>query len=234
MHFIKEIFENKISSKLHNKFVRYSRGNFVGPLLNVKISKNKIKFKGSFHYVSEFLENLEKSLKEEELHIKGVIRKDENLTEKFESIDKTFIKSTKSNSLWIFKVDFYISLKELVDVFKNCDLFLNFKSNTVSLKTKTTFPKPNKEFGADFVVVEILNQELRNKFLEDYLFDIKDLNKVKEINIKHSIIIEDIILPKNTRSFEVARKLALRKGKIIRGIGINKGSFNEKKINFKI
>jgi hypothetical protein len=234
MHFIEEIFKKKVTGKTHDKFIRYSRGEFVGPLLNVKMTKNKLVFKGSFHYVFEFLEEIAQFTGGEEIHVKGLITKNEDLTGIFGAIHKKFVSSIKTNSLYKFKVEFDIDLKELLNKFNNCGLYLSFKTDWITIKTKTVPPKPNKEFGPDFITLNINDGELRDKFLQNYLFDIKDFTKVKEISIKHKIKINDIILPKNTDDFEEVRKNALRKGEIIRSISINRGEFEDKKKDLEV
>ena len=141
---------------------------------------------------------------------------------------------TKSSSLYNIKVDFEINLKELLDRFKECNLFLTIREEDFYIRTKTILPKPNKEFGNDFSVIEIYNKELRKKFLKRYLFDIKEFNKLKEINVTHNIKIDEIILPKDTSNFEEVRKKALRKGEITRSIRINNDEYDNKKIKIKI
>lgn len=39
MHYIKDVFKKQETEHAHNKFIRYSKGNFVGPIINIKVSK---------------------------------------------------------------------------------------------------------------------------------------------------------------------------------------------------
>ena len=73
MHYMKDVFEGKVSEHAHNKFVRYSKGNFVGPLVNIKISKANVKVSASFHFVDELLMMVAKVLGDKVVHVEGTL-----------------------------------------------------------------------------------------------------------------------------------------------------------------
>ena len=229
MHYIKDIFEGKKTDHAHNKFVRYSKGNFIGPLLKIKIQKAGIKLAASFHFVDELLELAAEVLGDKIVHIKGTLIWNKDLSDELERLGIKYIKVSKSRGIFKYSLDNDVNLKEFINSFNNYFILITVKTDGFSLVTKSAFPKPNKEFGADFCKV-IFPIEMKNEILSEFAFDIDDTTKIKDIEIKHEIDIDEIIVPE-TDDFEKARRLATRKGEVRRKIYINK---NEEPIITKI
>jgi len=232
MHYIKDIFNNNKTEHAHSKFIRYSKGKFVGPLLKVKIQKEKIKISGSFHYIDEFLEIIANELKSKIIHIKSNIIWNKDLTEELEKLGIKYTKVSKSRGIFNYTLDNEVNLKKFTEAFNKYNLLVNFKTDNFSFVTKSKLPKPNKEFSADFCKI-LIPKTMKDEFFKEFLFDILD-KEIKNLEIKHEIEINDIDIPKN-KPFEEARRLAIRKGTIIRKIYLNSEETPiETKINFEV
>ena len=220
MHYIKDIFENVESEHAHNKFVRYSKGNFTGPLLKAKFTKQNVKLYTSFHFIDEILRMLADHLGNTKIKIKGSIIWNQDLSEKLQSLGIMYSKVTKARGIFKYTLDNEVQLKEFVDLFSEYNLLVNFKLEGVSVVMKPNLPKPNKEITSDFCKLT-LPIEMENVLRNEFLFDVKE--KCKEVEIKHKIDINEIILPEDEDlDFEMKRRLAKRQGKITRTVIIDK------------
>jgi hypothetical protein len=101
------------------------------------------------------------------------------------------------------------------------------------IKTKKSYPKApkggdddDKEKAPNFVVGALANTpETFEYLIKATLPDLKDqvTPKTKKIMLRHEIMIEDIEIPKDPNlSFKEKRKLAKKRGKLIRKITIDK------------
>jgi len=237
MHYIKDIFNKESTKHAHEKFVRYSKGNFVGPILNIKITKNNLKLNSSFHLSDEILIIMGDYLGDREVHVKGTLAWNKDLAPDLEKSGIKYLKAVKSRGIFNYKLDNDIVLKRFVEDLGKYHVLLSFKEDDLKLTSKPKFPKPNKEISGDFCKT-IWPIELKEKILSDFAFDVEDLSGIKDIEISHDIIIEDIVFPKNSDNlpFEEIRKLAKRKGKLVRRIKTNKddSTLVTKEINFEI
>lgn len=230
MHYIKDIFENNITEHAHNKFVRYSKGSFVGPLINIKIMGSGVKISASFHFIDELLLLASEILENREVHVKGSLVWNEDLSDKLLKLGIKYSKVTKSRGIFKYVLDNSVRFKDFVDEMKNYNILLTIKEKDFTLVTKNAFPKPNKEFGPDFCKVTFPSN-FAQKILEEFAFDCE--KNQKDIKITNHLNIEDIILPKDAKNFEEARKKAIRKGTLIRTVDI-KGEIKETSIDFEI
>jgi hypothetical protein len=231
MHYVKDLFEKRQTEHAHNKFVRYSKGKFTGPLISISIQKNNIKFNGSFHISNEILMLLGEYFGNKEIEIKGTLSWNKDLSPDLANIGIMYLKVTKSRGIFNYILENKVKLKEFVDTLVKYNLLVSFKEDDIKLTTKNKFPKPNKEISNDFVKA-ILPISLKDRVLDEFAFDCKKC-KAKKIEIAHDIIIEDIHLPQ-VEDFEVARKQATREGTLIRRISLDGAEPVETKIHFNI
>jgi len=224
MHYIKDIFEKNITEHAHKKFIRYSKGTFVGPLAKIKITKSTLKISASFHYTDELLEIFGNYVGDKEMHVKGFLIWNTDLSDKLLSIGIKYPKVTKSRGIFKYTLDNEIKVKSFIKLFNNYNLLITIKSNDCSLVTKTAFPKPNKVFSYDFCKVTLPAEETKDIVLSEFAFDIEP---TKDILISHEIIIDKIDIPK-ADTFDEARRLAKRIGTLKRVIN---GKTSEIKIN---
>ena len=216
MHFVKDIFENNKTEHSHNKFIRYSKGDFVGPLMKIRLSKQTVKIAASFHYADELFILLAEYLGHQIVHIKGSLVWNQDLTVDLAKLGIKYSKVTKSRGIFKYVLENDVDIVDFVESMGKYNILANIKGDDFSFVTKTSFPKPNKEFGPDFVKVT-LPASFTERVLEEFAFDVKEKIK-KLVEIKQQFIIDDIILPEDKSEFDKARRLATRKGKIYRNI----------------
>jgi len=231
MHYIKDIFEKKETQHSHNKFIRYSKGKFVGPLMKIKFSKTDIKIATSFHFTDELLKLMVEIIGDKVIPIKGFLIWNTDLSKELSSIGIKYSKVSKSRGIFKYTIENEVSLKDFMEKMGNFNLLISVKNENISLTTKTSFPKPNKEFGANFCKVTF-PVEFKDIIFKEFLFDVKS-NSAKSVEIKHEINVEDIELP-NIDDFDKARRLAKRVGTIHRFVSLDGSEFKETKINFKV
>ena len=220
MHFMKDVFEGKNTQHAHNKFVRYSKGSFVGPLLSIKQMPSGTKVTTSFHLVDELLHLIAEVIGNEEVHIKGTVVWNTDLSDELLKLGIKYSKVTKSRGIFKYTLDNDVKFKDFVDAMCGYNLLVSLKHPQVSISCKSTFPKPNKEFGDDFCKC-MFPKEMASRILEEFAFDIEDKNP-KEVAIEHHIDIDNIILPENFETFEEARHRATREGLVKRKITVDK------------
>lgn len=219
-HFIKEVFKNKkISTRAHEKFIRYSKGIYVGPLIKISKQKEKIKIKSSFHIVDELIHLAAKFSKEEDAQIKGTINHNEDLAEEFAKIGIKYIKVKKSRGIFKYEIDNILNLKTFEKNMLKYNPLINFSTSNVKLTTKKSFPKPSKDITSNFCYLE-LPLESADYVYKFFAFDIKETPK-KTVDISHEFIIEEVIYPENKNlDFKQIRELSKRKGKVKRTVKI--------------
>ena len=172
MHFIKDLFEKNQTEHLHNKFIRYSKGNFVGPLLKVRFSKKDIKVYASFHYTDELLQMVASILGNKQIHIKGTLVWNQDLAPALAKLGIIHSKVSKSRGIFKYTLENDVPLQDFVNEMGNYHLLINIKEGDLSYVTKTSLPKPNKEFGADFCKVTF-PASLTKKVMSEFAFDVK-------------------------------------------------------------
>lgn len=231
MHYLKDIFNKVDSEHAHNKFIRYSKGKFIGPKIKIKVTKNGIKLNGSFHLVDELLMLMAEYLKNREVLVKGTLSWNKDLSPELEQTGIKYLKVTKSRGIFNYTLENTIKFKEFVDTLGDYHILISFKEEDITLSTKPKFPKPNKDITNDFCKTNF-PQSMAKKILSEFAFDVKQDN-IKEILITNDIIVEDIKLP-DIDNFEEARKLAKRAGTIKREVIVNGGEPVVSEVKFNI
>jgi len=220
MHFIKDLFQDNQTEHLHNKFIRYSRGEFVGPLLKIRISKANLKVYASFHFVDELLDLVATKLGNKKSHIKGTLLWNKDLGDELEELGIKYLKRSKARGIFKYTLDNEVNLIDFVKTMNKYHVLINIKDELLSYTTKTSFPKPNKEFKADFCKLT-LPIELKDLIFDEFCFDLEKRDKIKLIEISHKIKINEIVLPEGEKDFEIARRAAKRVGSIERVLTVD-------------
>ena len=233
MHYIKDIFEKKESEHSHNKFIRYSKGEFQGPIISLKVQKAGIKLNSSFHLSDEILMLFSDYLGDKEIAVKGVVSWNRDLNPELEASGIKYLKVSKARGIFNYKLENDIKLKSFVNTMGKYNVLLSFKEDDCKVTMKPKFPKPNKEVGADFVK-SLFPSSLKDRILDEFCFDC-DKKSIKEIEIDNKIIVNDIEYPKDdSMGFDEIRRLARRVGTITRTIVINGGEPIITKVDFKV
>lgn len=229
MHYIKDLAEKKATEHAHNKFIRYSKGNFVGPLMNIKFSSSGIKIKSSFHLWDELLGIVGDTLGSVQTHVVGTLIWNCDLSPEFAKLGIKYAKLSKAQGIFKYALDNDVNVKTFYEMMGKYNLLLSLKTEKVVYSTKSALPKPNKEIVADFCKV-LLPLSCKDYILKEFAYDVK--GEHKEITIAHEIIVDDLELPK-TEDFAQARRLAKRKGMLIRKVTLGENT-QETKIPFLI
>lgn len=218
---IHKIFSKEIDDSVHNALIKFSRGDFENRyLIEAKKQKEKWSIKTSAEYVNYIVRAcLGKVFGE--LDISGVIVATFNVQEKaqfpIERI-KQFMGVKQAVVNTKISPDKIISL---MDQFPRAFYALSFVTEKIELKIKAKAPKSakpptkgDKEVSVDFLVLKTSDDSI----IKDILFD---LSVFKEVSGKHTIQINEIILPEGIEDPAELREKAKRKGKVIRILNVD-------------
>ena len=256
MHFLKEITESPILEDpavehidVHRHFYRYSKGEFNGPALKISKTNTRITLKGTHEYEDLIQEIVANTISVDEFEIKGNLISGSDVSELITNFgfDWNLKKSkgeTKNYKTNILSNTDRKTLLESINAFRKTSYYLiSFNINpTCKVTTKKNIPQPSKKkVDEDDVNKRIQfctgiinnNDQNLNLVVDSCLPDFKsDLpGKWKNIIIKNTYKIADIILPEDVDNWRLKRILALRKGKLIRSIDLD-GEFVEKQYSF--
>lgn len=208
-NFIKKIFENKIDEKVHNQFVRFSKGVFEKRAAISFKTNGKVRLSTGFELTNDMVELF--------ASIAGNFKASGILL----TIDdpKEFeIEGKKKKG--IFQADITDKEMSAEDIRKISEkayfMLLDCSASGIELKIKKKLPKPGKSAAAkvnDTFCVMDADKRFEKQIIQDFLFDIQQCKKAK---IVHTYHIDEIIMPTGEKDFEEIRKKAKRKGRIIR------------------
>jgi hypothetical protein len=211
---MKKIWEGK-GEEVHDYFIRFSKGRFEGrAALNLQ-KVSKVKLKGSFEWVNDFVELVSELA---DIQFSGIILSKEQL-----DLDN----EKKKTGIYQYTVENIDSekIKEIKD--KTYAMLLDAEGEDIKLKMKKKLPKPGKSS----------EKKVDDKFCQieadlKYWPQVKEafmLPECKKAKIFHTFVIDQIILPEGEKDFVKIREKAKRKGKIIRKSEIDKQEKKEEK-----
>lgn len=219
----KKIFSGNIDENVHSDFLKFGRGEFKDKyLIEAKKQKDKWSIKTSAEFSNYFVRKcLENISAEEEIDVTGVIictfdiRKEVDFeihdVKKYMGIQQYVIRG-KAKAGQIIK---------LMEKYPRVHYGLSFKIHDCELKIKEKAPKSGKPatkgengIGAGFCSLKTT----RKDFIDDLFFDFPDFN---EINVRHTLKIDEVILPSGIKDPVQIREMAKKKGVIIREIEVD-------------
>ena len=220
---IKKIFDKIFDEEVHSDLLKFSRGEFKDRyLVEVKKQKDKYAIKTSAEYanflVKRSLEGVSGSLK-----IKGVIICTFDLRAE---LGFEFAKVKNFQGIRQIVIDTEVNAEEILNLMKKYPrvfFALSFSTGKSDLKIKAKAPKSakpgTKEGGAKAVFCSLKTSD--KEVLGDLLFDVK--GEWKEIKVNHTIVVEEIIYPKDAAKMkpEEVREKSKRKGKVIRNLDVD-------------
>lgn len=214
MNFIKAIFSDKVDETIHQKFIRFGKGEYERALIKIKKGKDKFTIKTSFDFANDFVELIAENI-QEPAEVSGKIVAFRDLKNEID-LECKFSKRGKLYTAELKKLELSPDqLKEIYDKFKQDFILLTIKSDTFKLKTKASLPKPGGKVKDDFC-----SATLPLDLIEEFTFDISD--EFTELEIKHIFHITELEVPAEFKDdFNKAREAAIRKGKVERIITIN-------------
>lgn len=225
MSIIKNIFEKRFGELEHLQFVRFGKGNYENRFY-IKIKKGKTtKITSGFESVNDFIRIIANNISSNAT-VKGKVYSKKDFKEGL------FENKEKKKGFYVGAIDKELSpdqLKELYNEFKDEYLLLNIKSEDFNLKTNAAPHNPRGSYKEKFATLETVKfDQIKN----DFLFDIPD--NFKEIELKHDIVIKEIVIPEEYKNnAELARLHGKRKGNMIRKINLD-GKEEKKELDFEV
>ena len=220
MSFIKKIFNKETDSEVHRQFARFSKGEFENRALVDITVGSKVKLKTSAEFTNELVRFLAGTIKDK-THVKGTVFSISDLSQE-SNIPFNEIKLAMGVRKHI--IDRELTKEQIIglcDNFPDASMSLNFTTDYGTLKIKEKSPKAGKsgkgdaEPKADFCVLTTEDKGI----LEEYAWD---AGTFKKLFVKHKYEIKDIEVPSEYKDdFARARKMGIRKGKIIRYLKID-------------
>jgi len=220
MNFLKKVVENKIDENVHSQFIRFGKGEYKGRFpLNLMKSK-RIKVKAGFEFANTIV-----ALCTEFGPCKGsgIVLSKKDISKIMSEKNIKGNSETKKGGLYyqnnIETQEF--TKEQLQELEKESYLtLLDLEGNEFKLKIKKKLPKPGKDeakIDDKFCQLEV-DAKYYSKIKEDLFWDVPE---AKKIQIRHSIMIDSIIMPEGEKDFAKIRELSKRKGKIFRNMHVD-------------
>ena len=219
---IRKIFFDEIDEKVHDEFVKYSRGVFNNRyLIESKKQPEKWSIKTSSEFANYFVKiGLEKA--SGKIRVVGAIISTLDLSKDldFEIEDIKGYMGIKQN---IVNSEVEANkILALINKYPKVFFALSFSLPNFELKIKAKAPKsgkPGKNGDDENPKVDFCTLKTNDKNIIDDLFF--DFPEFKEISIKHTVEIKDIEIPKGEKDPSKIRENAKRKGVLKRIIRVD-------------
>jgi hypothetical protein len=217
MNIIKNIFEGKLTETDHGEFIKFSKGVFSNRyLIEAKKQKDSWAIKAGPEFVNSIVRMcLEKE--SSDVEITGVVVSTFKIEDAGLPIER--IKQFMGIKQAVINAKVAPSkILSAIDRYPRAFFALSFSSQLCQLKIKAKAPKSakpattgEKEPKAEFCSLKTFNESI----IRDILFDVPEF---KEAKVKHTITINEIILPKGISDPVQMRELSKRKGVLKREI----------------
>lgn len=214
--FIKKIFDGKTDELIHLQFQKFSRGNFRNrAMIRAKFSAKGFNVSTTAEFANELVRAVAERLGEKSTNVTGIVVSTSDLTGKLEFNGKKQFMGIKQ---YIINGEMNGNkIIELCDNFPECFIGLSFNAGETELKIKPKAPKSAKPSTKsadepqkiDFCKLKTTDKDL----IMALIFETSDF---KSAEIFHDFIIEDIDLPTDAKDPNELRRLAKRKGRIVR------------------
>jgi len=248
MHFLSKLIETPILDdpaekhmSIHRHFIRYSKGDFIGPALKITKTSGKITLKGAHEYEDLILELVVKSISnsQPDFEIKGKLITGTDLQDTVSNLGLNWDlkKSTGKTQNYKANIVDLINknlLLQTIDILReNSYLLLSFVIDpNCKVTTKKNIPQPSKKKVDEddvskrirFCTGVLRNTDANLKMVLDLAVPdfISEIPKNwKSLIILNNYKINEIELPKKVKDSRLLRIMAIRKGKIFRSVNIN-------------
>jgi hypothetical protein len=215
MNHIKEILSgNQDQEFIHQKFVKYSKGNFVAAALNLKKAGDKLKVKGSCDY-SDVVGYILAKASSGPVKVSGAIASKKEI-----KTTLPLAKGKKRLGVVTTEIKTDLDAKDLVALYEQnpeAHLLIDIESSAGKLKTKKKPPRPGGGIDDEFFSAEIQPSAIP-AFLEETCFDFENKN-FAEAKVIHTYSITEIVIPEEYRKDAAKARLhSKRKGTVKRTI----------------
>jgi len=216
--FISKIFNNKIDFIVHLQFQKFSRGTFDNrALIKATASAKGYTLLTGHEFANELVRAAAEKLGNEKTSISGVVVSTIDLKSKIPHIS---IKQFMGIKQYVIESEMSgQDIVNLIDSVPEAFFALSFNAGDTILKIKPKAPKSAKpstsEKGPKVNFCSLKTTD--NSLIEALIFE----KGWKKIEINHTFMIKDIEIPADAKTPEEMRKLAKRKGTIIRKLVID-------------
>jgi hypothetical protein len=247
-HFTSKLALGKPDHVVHQKLVKFSKGNFDGPVIEVNAKGKTLIMNGSAEY-EDIIGWIMASLAPPQLELKitGSIKSNEDESETLRSLGLDLrMKKPKGKSRYEVKIgektlvaeklkDLYSSLMEESIILLTVKPIPGGKE--WSMSTKKSYPRPAmkgdlKGPDTDFCKAVIpVSEEAIKTVLSEVAPDFADVveRSFKQLRVVNLYQISDVILPENEQNLDFAevRTKAKRKGLLIRKVSVDGKEFTK-------
>jgi len=222
---IKKVFEGVFDEEVHSEFLKFGRGEYPDKyLIECKKQTNKWSIKTSAEFAN-FLVRRGLNQASDKVKAKGIIVSTMNLEEDC-SFEFELKKAMGIKKIVIDSEIEKVKILGLMEKYPRAFFALSFSTGDCDLKIKAKAPKSSKPGNkskddagpkADFCSLKTSNIEI----IKDLLFGIN--HESKEVKVNHTIIVENLIYPKDMSKMkpEEVRENSKRKGKVVRQITVD-------------
>jgi hypothetical protein len=215
MNFVKKIFEDNIDSEVHQQFIRFGKGDYKGRFRLGFWKTKKIKIKTSFEFANDLVLLCSRF---GDCKVSGMVLSKKNISDLMNENNIEGNSEAKKGGLY-YQNDISeqeLKREQLIELEKESySTLLDIEGNGFKLKVKKKLPKPGKseeKIDDRFCVLET-DEKFYSEIKKDLFWDMPES---KKIDIRHEVIIDEIVMPEGEKDFSKIRELAKRKGKIIR------------------
>jgi hypothetical protein len=232
-NFIQKCADSLEDAPVHQRFVRFSLGEFKREKVLLKRTKAHLQIQAGFEFatdvyflIAELLED-----KDVKIHAKGlIVSKDKELTGDIELAGFSVIAQKGKK----YTVECELSPQDFakgIEKIQKYFILLNCKVDDIALKMKPSMPKPGS-LKEKFLTLKV-GKEFIEKVQDNFLFDL-EFSTYKKIEIEHTFLVDEIAIPKeHENDFAAARKYAQKIGRIKRVITVDGTMLKDYEINFK-
>ncbi|MFH0861207.1 MAG: hypothetical protein V1921_08390 [Candidatus Altiarchaeota archaeon] len=226
MNLIKSILEGRSDEWIHQRFTKYGKGEFKGPSVDVKVSKD-VKLSATVDYVT-LLEWVAAKNCSDDLNVNGTIIAKEDLKGKIDAFEVG--RTSNKKGVYTAEVSGTIkaeALREAYDRIPGAYFLLNLTSKGCKIKTKTKLPKPGSGPDTGFCTATFdigALADIKGEIFFDHAGDFR------EASASHIYIIKELAAPAGVKDPARIRLEAKRKGRIVRTVkadGVTKVTENE-------
>ncbi len=213
MHYVRGVFEGKVEDWVHERFIRYGRGEFAGPTLSVKKTRKAVKVSGSWEYARALVGVLASA--GGTIEVKGSVYARRDISGAL----KDFLavsKEKKKKSLYSADVSGELdadALKGLIGMIPDALILADASCGKNKVKSKKKPPKPGSGLDESFCSADY-GAELLGVVRDEFLFDVD--GDFSEARVSHRYIITEVVAPAGVSDPARIRVEAKRKGTIER------------------
>ena len=232
-NFIQKVAELIQEPVVHNRFIRFSVGEYPREKTLLKVAKASVQVQTGAEYAYDLIVLAATLLKDKDVTLSGdgvITTANKDLASDIEGAGFT-IKAQRGKK---YTITFELTPSELMkaaESLKGYFLLLKFKTEGVQLKMKGSLPKPGS-LSEKFATLKVSNEH-KDALLNTFLFDVEH-SSFKSGEIDHTFIIEGVEIPDEYKDdFKMARLHALKLGKIHRVITLDGKVLKEYDINLR-